>query len=155
MIGGAGTSVTVGDMAASTAAQVGDTAIVTTDSTGTLGAGMAVADIATKSDLASLQGQIDTNSGKISQLFDLTSQNKEAIRKANEGVAMALAMESPSLQPGQRMALSGGIGYYENQGAATMALSARVSDNAYLSAGVGIGFNSGSVGARGGFQIAW
>ncbi|WJY19212.1 YadA-like family protein [Alteriqipengyuania flavescens] len=32
---------------------------------------------------------------------------------------------------------------------------ARVGDNASVSAGVGVGFNSGEVGARGGFQVAW
>jgi hypothetical protein len=30
-----------------------------------------------------------------------------------------------------------------------------VSENAAISAGVGVGFDSGEVGARGGFQFAW
>ena len=68
---------------------------------------------------------------------------------------MALAMESPSLPAGTNFALSGGVGYYENKGAGTMAVTARVGTNASVSAGVGFGFDSGSVGARGGFQIAW
>ena len=33
--------------------------------------------------------------------------------------------------------------------------AARVGTNASVSAGVGVGFDSGEVGARGGFQIAW
>ena len=68
---------------------------------------------------------------------------------------MALAMESPMLPAGTNFALSGGVGYFENQGAGTMAVTARVSNNASVSAGVGVGFDSGEVGARGGFQIAW
>jgi hypothetical protein len=155
VLGGAGTSVTVGDIAASTAAQTVALYVATTDASGTLGKGLAVADLITKQDLAGMQDQIDTNTANISTLFDLTAKNSEAIKKANEGVAMALAMESPALQPGQKFALSGGVGYYEHQGSMTMALTARVSDNASVSAGMGVGFNSGSVGARGGFQIAW
>jgi autotransporter adhesin len=148
VLGGAGSSVTIGDIAASTAAQTGTIYIATTDAGGTLGRGLAVSEIALKSDLAGLQDQIDT-------LFDLQDQHIEGVKRANEGVAMAMAMESPALQPDQKMALSGGVGYYEDQGAATMAFTARVSDNASVSAGVGVGFRSGSVGARGGFQIAW
>jgi len=108
-----------------------------------------------KSDLSAMQAQIDGNTHDINTLFNLTNQNSEAIKKANEGVAMALALESPTLQPDQKIGIAGGIGYYENQGAATMAISARVSPNASISAGMGFGFNSGSVGARGGFQIGW
>ena len=68
---------------------------------------------------------------------------------------MALSMESPALPAGTNFALSGGIGYFEDQGAGSMALTARVSENASISAGIGVGFDSGEVGARGGFQVAW
>ena len=69
--------------------------------------------------------------------------------------AMALAMESPMLPGDTNFALSGGVGYYEDQGAGTLAITARVSENAAFSAGVGVGFDSGEIGARGGFQVAW
>jgi trimeric autotransporter adhesin len=36
-----------------------------------------------------------------------------------------------------------------------MAATARVSEKATLSAGVGVGFETGEVGARGGFQVVW
>jgi hypothetical protein len=68
---------------------------------------------------------------------------------------MGLAMESPALPAGTNFGLSGGVGYFADRAAGTMALSARVSDNASVSAGLGVGFDSGEVGARGGFQIAW
>lgn len=155
VLGGSGSSVTVGDLAASTAAQTGSVYVATTDASGTLGRGVAVADLALKSDMANLQSQINVNTASIDTLFDLANENTQAIKVANEGVAMALAMESPSLQQGQNVALSGGIGYYEKQSAATMALTARISENASVSAGVGVGFDSGKVGARGGFQIGW
>ena len=100
--------------------------------------------------MAEYLGKKDLNT-----LFGQTAANAAAIDRANEGVAMALAMESPALPAGTNFGLSGGVGYFENQGAGTIALSARVSENASISAGVGIGFDSGEVGARGGFQVAW
>ena len=88
-------------------------------------------------------------------MFGETAANRAAIDRANEGVAMALAMETPALPAGTKFGISGGVGYFADQGAGTLALSARVADNASISAGVGVGFDSGEVGARGGFQIAW
>jgi hypothetical protein len=88
-------------------------------------------------------------------LFDLAAINRREVGKANEGVALALAMESPALPPGTSFALSGGVGYYQNRTAATTAVSARIGRNASASAGVGVGLNTGEVGARGGFQVAW
>ncbi|MEL7445964.1 MAG: YadA-like family protein, partial [Pseudomonadota bacterium] len=105
--------------------------------------------------IAALQSLTATQTGQINTLFGQTAANSAAIDRANEGVAMALAMESPMLPAGTSFALSGGVGYFESQGAGTLALTARVSDNASLSAGVGVGFDSGEVGARGGFQVAW
>ena len=137
---------------------------MTVDNNGTLGksANLSAAVSQIGSQVESLQtGQalIDDQvaglqSGQAS-LFDLADLNRRDIGKANEGVAMALAMESPALPSGTNFALSGGIGYYQNRAAATTAVTARVGKNASISAGVGFGFNSGEVGARGGFQVAW
>ena len=169
-LGGTGSSVTVGDLAASTAAQTGASRfMVTTDAGGTLGQGVDTATLATTTALAatnanvatntanitSLQSLTSTQGGQITSLFALNSSNNVAIKKANEGVAMALAMESPSLPAGTNFGLSGGFGYFEHRTAGTIAMAARIGTNASISAGVGIGFNSGTVGARGGFQVAW
>lgn len=110
---------------------------------------------ANTTNIAALQTLTQTHTGQINQLFGETAANRAAIDRSNEGVAMALAMESPMLPAGTTFALSGGVGYFESQGAGTLAISARVSENAAFSAGVGIGFDSGEVGARGGFQVAW
>ena len=93
--------------------------------------------------------------GQTNELYNISNRNTRDIRIANEGVAMALALESPSLPAGTSFAVSGGIGYFQNRTAGTAALSARVGTNASVSAGIGVGFDSGAVGARGGFQIAW
>ncbi|MEP6394038.1 MAG: YadA-like family protein, partial [Alteripontixanthobacter sp.] len=105
--------------------------------------------------IASLQQLTSTQQGQINTLFGETASNRAAIDRANEGVAMALAMESPMLPAGTNFGLSGGVGYFEDQGAGTIALSARIGENAAFSAGVGVGFDSGEIGARGGFQVAW
>ena len=92
---------------------------------------------------------------QIDALFTRADLIDDRIDRANEGVAMGLAMESPMLPAGTSFALSGGVGYFADEGAGTAAFSARVGNNAAVSAGVGVGFGSGEVGARGGFQIAW
>ena len=224
-LGGTGSSVTVGDIAASTAAQTGTVFFATVDASGTLGQGVDVTTLATSAAVAAnataitgldtrlttaegtiathttqiaantsaigaldtrvttntaniaangtaisglntrvtantasitaLQTLTSTHTSQINQLFGETASNRAAIKRANEGVAMALAMESPSLPAGTSFALSGGVGYYEDEGAGTIALSARIGENAAFSAGVGVGFDSGEIGARGGFQVAW
>ena len=68
---------------------------------------------------------------------------------------MALAMPALGLEPDSNFALSGGVGYYESRASGTMNLVGRVGEKTFVSAGVGLGFDSGSVGARGGFQIEW
>jgi hypothetical protein len=88
-------------------------------------------------------------------LFDLADSNRRGIRKANEGVAMALAMDTPAVPSGANYAMSGGIGYFDERAAATAAFAARVGEMSQVSAGIGVGFGSGEVGARAGFQMAW
>ena len=161
VLGGTGSSVTVGDIAASTAAQVGAASLVTVDPSGTLGRDSTTLP-ALNASIAAIQASGNTQSGQIlslqngqSALFNLTDQNRRDINKANEGVAMALAMETPAIPSGANFAMSGGVGYFRNRASATTAVSARVSSNASVSAGVGVGMNSGEVGARGGFQFAW
>jgi len=108
-----------------------------------------------RTNVDALQTLTATHTAQINQLFDTVDGFEASVDRANEGVAMALAMESPALSPGAHFGLSGGVGYYDGESAATVAMSARVSHSASLSAGVGMGFDSGEVGARGGFQVEW
>ncbi len=188
-LGGNGSSVTIGDIAASTAAQTGTLSLMTVDAGGTVGrdttilAGInsAIADVQTVNTaqnarltglettqashgtrLTSIEavnaqqtGQIAALQAQQTALFDLAQLNRRDLDKANEGIAMALAMESPAVPPGARFAVSGGIGHFQSKTAGAAAFTARVSDKASVSAGVGFGFDSGEVGARAGFQFAW
>ncbi|HZH07964.1 MAG TPA: YadA-like family protein, partial [Lautropia sp.] len=172
VLGGAGSSVRIGDIAASTALQQASSAnLATVDANGVLGRStIAPAAITTLQTTVAAQGtsitalqatqatqgtSIAALQGQTATLFDLSDINRRGIRKANEGVAMALAMETPGIPTGANFAVSGGVGYYENRTAATAAFSARVGEMSAVSAGVGVGLNTGEVGARAGFQMAW
>jgi hypothetical protein len=87
-------------------------------------------------------------------LFELQGTTLDASR-ANEGVAMALAMETPALPAGASFAMSGGVGYYNGRASLATAISAAVGRTSSVSAGVGYAVKSGEFGARAGFQIAW
>lgn len=143
-LGGAGSSVRVGDIAASTAAQQASTVgFATVDANGVLG--RSTINLNT---IASLQGQVGT-------LFDLADESRRDIKEANEGIAMAMAMETPSIPAGAHFAVSGGVGYFKKQAALATAISAAVGEMSMVSAGVSYGFDSKKVGARAGFQFAF
>ena len=61
----------------------------------------------------------------------------------------------PVLMPTDSFGVAGGFGYYNDRIAGSASVAARVSDNAYLTGGIGIGFDEGKVGARAGFQSSW
>ena len=88
-------------------------------------------------------------------LFELADRNRHDIREANEGIAMALALDSPNIPAGSSFALSGGIGYFKNRTALATAISVAVSETSAFSAGLGYGFKSKEIGARAGVQLAW
>lgn len=104
---------------------------------------------------ASLGSQVSSLQGQTATLFALSAENREGVNRANEGVALALAMESPALPAGTSFAISGGVGYYQSQSAFSAAFTTRTGPNSNFSAGLGYGLNSGEVGARAGFQAAW
>jgi hypothetical protein len=150
-LGGSGSSVRVGDIAASTAAQQSSSVgLATVDASGTLGRNTTLLP-----SLAELQSGQTTMASQVQALFDAATANRRDVRRAYEGVAMALAMESPQLPAGARYGISGGVGYYGDRMAGTAAFAARIGDTSAVTAGAGIGFNSGKVGLRAGFQHTW
>ena len=163
--------VVIASLDASTASQTGPISVVTADSNGTIGLSTTpgLTGLASFNDVQMNSAAISANSsaigmnsmaitnlqGQTAELYDLADENRRDIRKANEGVAMALAMDSPVIMPGQSYGVSGGFGYYGERTAGTAAFAARVGSAASVSAGVGVGFDSGEVGARAGFQFGW
>ncbi len=89
------------------------------------------------------------------ELFQLANRSRSDIRDANEGVAMALAMDTPAIPAGAHVAVTGGIGYFKDRISFASAVSVAVGNMSSVSAGLGYGINSKQVGARAGFQLAW
>lgn len=144
VLGGTGSHVRVGDIAASTTAQQSTSVgVATVDANGVLGR-----DTLLLPTISSLQSDS-------SELFDLSHRNRRDIRDANDGVAMALALDSPNIPAGASVAVSGGVGYFKNRAALATAISVAVGEMSSVSAGVGYGFSSKEIGARAGFQFAW
>ena len=147
-LGGAGTSVRVGDINASTAAQQASSAtLATVDANGVLGRSAL--------SVASIQNQFASFQSELGELFDHDRVQDKNIGKANEGVAMALALDTPNVPAGSHFALSGGIGGYQGKHSLATAISAAVGSMTTLSAGIGYGLNSGEVGYRAGFQVVF
>lgn len=148
----------IGDITASTAAQdSASVGVATVDSAGVLGR-----DTTIMPAITSLQSSFSSQSSAIAalqtdsvSLFELVDDVRGEVREANEGVAMALALDTPSIPPGARFAMSGGIGHFKNRTALAAAISAAVGEMSSVSAGLGYGFKSSEVGARAGFQVAW
>lgn len=64
-------------------------------------------------------------------------------------------MESPVIMPGKTFGVAGGFGYYNDRVAGSASFGLRVSESTAVTGGVGVGFDSGEVGARAGFQASW
>ena len=109
---------------------------------------LTTATAAINSSIIGLQGDVDI-------LYSQNRRQDRLIDKANEGVAMALAMESPNIPANSTFALSGGIGGFQGRNALATAVSAAIGENATVSAGLGYGLNTGEVGYRAGFQVAF
>jgi autotransporter adhesin len=103
---------------------------------------------AINTDFSGLQSDIDT-------LFDLADHNRKEIARTNEGVAMAMAMDTPVLLPGEQVAVTGGFGVWRGKVAGAASVGYRVSNHASVNVGLGIAPNSGKTGAKVGFRMGW
>ena len=159
----------------SSTSQIGPIAVVTADASGTMGvsssAGLSnlASFFAVRANRTAIMGNsaliadnstlIASNSSAImglqdrqSVLFDSAQENSKLARRANEGVALALAMESPVIMLGKTFGVAGGFGYYNDRVAGSASFGLRVSKSSAVTGLVGIGFDSGEVGERAGLQ---
>jgi hypothetical protein len=89
---------------------------------------------------------------------NLASDGGEIFRRLDEnteGVALALAMDAPTLLPGENFALTGNWGTFEGENAVAFSGTLRIANNISLNGGVGFGASSGNVGRRAGLRIGW
>jgi autotransporter adhesin len=105
--------------------------------------------------LEQLGSSFDLLDGRLDGIELHNRKQDKAIRSANEGVAMAMAMDTPVLLPGERIAVTGGLGYYSNRVAGAASMGFRLTDRASMSLGVGIAPKSGKAGGKVGFRMGW
>jgi len=130
-----------GQLQASTASQSGGTNIVTTDANGTLGTSVSIDSLATSQQFSDLRRQYN--------------RQEDRLEEAEDGIAMALSMETPVIPSGKRYAMGFGTGYYNGSTAVSASFAGRATDSVTISAGAGVGADTGKVGARGGVTFAW
>ena len=81
-------------------------------------------------------------------------------RRLRDGVALAMAAGGgASLQPGRRFALNLNYGHFDGASAVGLGATGLVHDGrsyaVLVNGGVGVGFETGVVGGRGGFSVQW
>lgn len=145
-IGAGGSTYTMAGLpsAASRATQSGATQFVTTDAAGNLatsGYG--------PGNLAAMEGRLGTVEANVSRL-------QRDMRGAYQGTALALALTGAVLPEGKTFAVSANFGAYHGETGFGASGIARVSDNVFVSGGVGVGTSGQSnVAGRGGVTVAW
>lgn len=145
-IGTGGTTYTMGGVAssASRAAQSGPTQFVTSDAAGNLGtSNYGPGSIAA---LESRVGSLEANVGRL----------QRDMRGAFQGTAIALALTGAVLPAGKTFAVSANFGAYHGETGFGATGIARVSDNVFVSGGIGVSTSGQSnVAGRGGVTLAW
>ena len=139
-LGGSGSSVRIGDIAASTAAQSGPLAVATVDANGTVGrnttllSSVAALQTASTSQLAA----IDSLNGSVAMLFDLRARDRDDFKK---GIAASTAMGQASFPsaPGKTSyALNGAV--FRGEAAVGGSLMHRFDSDTPIALGIGFSF---------------
>ena len=137
-LGGTGSSVRIGDIAASTAAQAGTLGVVTVDAGGTLGRNttLLTSVAALQSASASQLAQISSLGGQTTTLFDLRSQDRKDFKR---GIAAATAMGQASFPsaPGKTSYVLNGA-MFRGEAAVGGSLMHRFDTDTPIALGVGV-----------------
>ncbi|QCI67620.1 hypothetical protein E8M01_27375 [Phreatobacter stygius] len=145
MVGSASNTYTLAGIgsAASRAAQTGPTQFVTSDASGNL----ALSPISPAS-LSALDGRIGALESAVAGL-------QGDIRRSYEGTAIALAMAGANLPDSKRFAVSANWGTFRGEHGLAATAAVRLTDNAFVHGGIGIGTSRGGIGGRAGITFAW
>ena len=159
-LGGTGSSVRVGDIDASTAAQEGQLYSVTVDNEGTLGKGSAlatgqqVASLATQmqavaavsdAQFAALQADVDTLGFQLDDLDEST----------RGGIASAMALGGQMIVPDSTISVSGNVSTYRGEQGFAGSVAARVAPRIYVSGGIAGSTAKNSTGGRVGVALGF
>jgi autotransporter adhesin len=131
-----GTSVTIADIAASTAAQSGPTDVMTVDAFGTIGR-----DPSIRASISTLNGQVaDLQKGQ-EELFDLVSFNRKEARRGIAAASALTAAPMPS-EPGKTSFVAG-TAFYRGEGAFSMSFNHRLNLDIPVAFGGGFAHSGG------------
>jgi autotransporter adhesin len=158
MVGGAGSSVTIGDIAASTSAQVGPTDVMTVDASGTLGrdtsirpaiSALQASDALQNSQIAALNalvgGEFNSRLSGIEAaqiaLFDLAKINR---KQAQRGIAAAVAMaDAPFPSAPGKTSYAANTALYRGEFAFSLSLTHRLDSETPLALTAGLSHSGG------------
>lgn len=94
------------------------------------------------------EGRISANEAHIKSL-------NQRVDEAYEGIAMAMAMDAPQVDPGHKFGISARWGTFEGANAFAGAFKYRINDNWAAVGGAGVGVEEGTFGATAGFEAQW
>ncbi len=139
-LGGSGSSVRIGDIASSTAAQAGTLAVATVDGNGTLGRNTTLLSTVAslQSASASQLAQLTSLDGSVTTLFDLRSRDRDDFKR---GIAAATAMGQASFPsaPGKTSYVLNGA-MFRGEAAVGGSLMHRFDTDTPIAVGVGFSF---------------
>ena len=152
MLGGAGSSVVIGDLDASTAAQVGPVDVVTVDANGTLGrqqvaSAGSVENVRTAMNALAMvsDAQFDALSTRVAGIeFAL----EELDNRSRGGIAAAMAMGGMMVVPDSNVSFSASVSTFEGEQGFAGGVSARLAEKVYISASVAGSTTQDSTGGR-------
>jgi trimeric autotransporter adhesin len=160
-LGGSGSSVTIGDIAASTAMQAGPSDVATVDASGTVGR-----DTTLRPAITSLQSTSATQGSAIAAMLTQNLAQNDRIsaleagqsalsnrvdsngRAANAGIAAAMALGGTMVVPDSNVTVNFNLANYRGQQGFSGSVVGRVSPKLYVSAGVAGSTIKGSTGSR-------
>jgi hypothetical protein len=106
--------------------------------------------------LDAMNNRIGSLEGSVANLQVATVRLQRDVRSAFQGTAIALSLAGAVLPEGKTYAVSANFGAYHGETAFGATGTARLTDNLFASAGIGMSTSGRSnVGARGGLTMAW
>ncbi|MEP5727232.1 MAG: YadA-like family protein, partial [Erythrobacter sp.] len=158
-LGGAGSSVRVGDIAASTDAQVGPVDVVTVDAAGTLGVQQAASAASVDNVRVSLNALSEVSEAQFTGLSNsvlaldgrvsgLEFQLQDVEERLTGGIAAAMALGGQMIVPDSTVSFSLNASTFQGEQGFAGSVSARLAEKVYISAGVAGSTASDSTGGR-------
>lgn len=158
-LGGPGSSVRIGDLEASTAAQVGPVQAVTADASGVLGRQAVASAQSVQAVGASLRQvaeigdtQFSVLDGRVGLLDDRLDQMSDQTRG---GIAAAMALGGTMVVPDSNVSINFNIATYRGEQGYSGSLVAKVTPKIYVSGGFAGSTAKGSAGGRAGVAIGF